>query len=35
MLRQMIGMPRHMLRRTWMLVVMGLAMAAMAALMMG
>jgi hypothetical protein len=35
MLRHMMSMPRHMLRRPWMLVVMGAAMVAiMAALMM-
>jgi Heavy metal binding domain len=34
MLRHMLSMPRHMLSRPWMLVVMGAAMAIMAALMM-
>ena len=34
MLRHMLSMPRHMLRRPWILVIMGVAMAAMAALMM-
>jgi Heavy metal binding domain len=34
MLRHMLSMPRHMFRRPWMLVVMGVAMAIMAALMM-
>jgi hypothetical protein len=34
MLRHMLSMPRHMLPRPWMLVVMGVAMAIMAALMM-
>ena len=34
MLRHMLSMPRHMLRRPWMLVVMVVAMAIMAVLMM-
>ena len=34
MLRHILSMPKHMLRRPWMLVVMGIAMAIMAALMM-
>jgi hypothetical protein len=34
MLRHILSMPRHMLRKPWLLVIMGIAMAIMAALMM-